>query len=873
MSNYKTYKPPPLSEIIMKHFFPDEGEFTTIGDMEEQFNYIAKDEGVRKAKWWYRKEVYKSVVPLIKNSFYTGGSMFKNYLKIGFRNILRDKANSAINLIGLSIALTLFVLMLIFVNHETSFEDFNPNAKNIYRLNREVTEVTGAKEIYALTSGPMGKTIQETYPEVTRSIRVLSWFNELLLVYDNKFINTEHVVIADPEIFDMMKYKLLKGNPETALKNPNSIVLSESLAYKFFGFEDPMGKLITNKDDVYSVTGIVEDAPKNTHLVYNAFISWPNMDPEKGETSLAWINNWRPQVLFTFLELKPGVNAASLTPKLQHILETYLPSRADVYKFELQRLDEVYLNSSRILYTGNTRTGNSTNVEIFSFAAFLLLLIAAFNYANISAARAFRRSNEIGVRKTLGASKKNITEQFLSESIIITLISSLFAGITALLLLPILEEFIGKELAINYGLAALFLFGGAFIIGIASGGYPALVLSNFGITNILKGSLSVNKSNSFTRRLMIGLQFVISIFLISSVLIVNKQMNFLSNEDLGFNPKQVIVLPVRGTSIQKKIESFENEISKNSNIINTSAISALPGTDLMSFGVFPEGVPTEDGWVISALHVNDYNLTEVLEIEIAKGRYFSKEFPTDSINGIVINETLADKIGWENPIGKKIRIAGEIENGNVIGVIKDFHLKSLHHPFESLLIYYKSPEKRPQGNLTIKVNSKNASSTLSYLEEEWNKFEEKRPFEYYFLDKHFESLYNSEKQARVLLGIFAGTTIFVACLGLIGLISFSIERRRKEIGIRKALGASSSTIIYTLSKEFIYTIVTAAIISIPISYMIMNNWLEEFAYRINLSVLIFGVALIISFLIVGSVIVIKTFKAAKINPVESLRIE
>lgn len=873
MSNNKTYNPPRLSEIIMKRFFPDEGQFTTIGDMEEQFNYIARDEGIRKAKWWYRKEVYKSVVPLIKNSFYTGGSMFKNYFKIGFRNIIRDKANSAINLIGLSIALTLFVLMLIFVNHETSFESFNPNAKNIYRLNREVTEVTGTKETYAITSGPMGKTIEETYPEVARAIKVLPWFDALLLEHENKFINTEHVVLADPEIFDMMKYKLLKGNPETALKNPNSIVLSESLAYKFFEFEDPMGKLITNDGDIYSVTGIVEDAPKNTHLFYDVFLSWPNMDPDKGDASLTWINNWRPQVLFTFLEFIPGVNAAAFAPKLQQILETHLPSRADSYKLQLQRLDEIYLNSSQILYTRTTKTGNSTNVEIFTFAAFLLLLIAAFNYANISAARAFRRSNEIGVRKTLGASKKNIIEQFLSESIIITFISALLAGICALFLLPVLEGFIGKDLSIDYSLAALFLFGGAFIIGIASGGYPALVLSNFRITNILKGSLSVNKSGSFPRRVMIGLQFVISIFLISSVLIVNKQMNFLSNQDLGFNPQQVIVLPVGGTMIQDNIEAFENEIFKNSNIITTSAMSALPGTDLMSFGVFPEGVPTEDGWVISTLHVNDYNLTKALEIEMAKGRYFSKGFPTDSVNGLVINETLADKIGWENPIGKKIRVAGEVENGTVVGVIKDFHLKSLHHPFESIIIYYKSPKKRPLDNLAIKVNSKDASATLSFLEDEWKTFEKKRPFEYYFLDQHFESLYNSEKQARILLGIFAGTTIFVACLGLIGLISFSIERRRKEIGIRKTLGASSSTIIYTLSKEFIYTIVSAAVISIPISYMIMNNWLEDFAYRVNLDVLIFTAALVISFLIVSSVIIFKTYKVTQINPVESLRIE
>lgn len=866
MSIRKKYRPPTVFEWIMQKMFPDKGEYSTVGDLNEQFAYITENTGFRKAKWWYRKEVMKSLIPLFKNTFFSGGFMFKNYFKIGIRNLIRDKTYSFINLFGLVVGLTTFVLIMLYVRNEYSYDKFNTKYNNIYRLNRIFTPISGDGSTMAITSGPMGPELVRKFPEIKTATRVLPWFQDVVFEVNDNSLKISDVVITDPDFFNVFDYKLIKGDPVTALTDPNAIILSEEIASRLFGAEDAMGKIIKDTDgDAYTVTGIIENTPTNSHLVYNVLLPWPINE----NAGMGWLHKWRPQTTFTFLVLDENADVATLNDKIDSIIAEHLPSKVGQYNLYLQPLSEVYLNSSDILYTLNTKQGNESYNMILLIAAILILVIASFNYMNLSSARAIKRAGEISVRKTLGATKNQIVIQFLSESFVLTISAAVVSIVLILGVLQIFDSFIGKKIDSSITELSLFLLGICFITTFITGSYPALLLSKLKTTTILRGSIAIGKSSATPRRVLVGIQFVVSIFLISSTILINKQMNFIFNKDLGYKAEQILVLPASETKIRSKYDAFKTDVLSNPNVVSAAYLNSMPGTTLSSFGIDFDGKPQNEDWLANAIRVGDFNLLETMEIELVSGRYFSEKFPTDSTNAVVINETLARDIGWTNPVGKRLDIGGEVDHGTVIGVVKDFHMKSLHHPVDPIVIHY---TKRGQ-NLAVKLKPHNLQATLNYLEKTWQRYDSKYPFEYYFLDEKFEELYSSETQTMSIFSTFSGLAVFVASLGLLGLISYSVERRTKEIGIRKVLGAKSSNIAYLVSKEFLYIIITASVISIPITFIVMKKWLQDFAYRTSIDMWIFiaagGAVLLISFLVLS----IQAYRAAQTDPAKTLKVE
>jgi len=796
--------------------------------------------------------------------------LFKNYLKITLRNITKGKFYSLINITGLVTGLTAFILIALYVQNQYSYDSFNKKADRIYRVNKINTPSLGTEERHAISSGMMGPAMVKDYPEVEQSIRVLPWFSDLLFKRDNKEFKISDVVFADSNFFNVFDYKLLEGDSRNALVNPMSVILSKKVAKLFFGKDDPVGKIIYDSDKVpFKVTGVIENTPDNSHLRYNILISWSTTVRGDEGWRMLWANNWITQVDYTYLLLKPNANYKELEKKFSSLIKQHLPTKADQYKLYLQPLDDIYLGSSALLFTRGTRQGNGSYVKILLFAAILILLIASFNFMNLTSARALKKAKEVGVRKTFGAQKLQIIKQFLFESLLITTLATLLSVLFVEVLLPVFNNLAGIKLSINYQQLFLFIILLTLVVGIFSGIYPAILLSRFNSIRVLKGVGIKGRNKNISRKIFVGVQFVISAFLITSTIIIFSQMNYVQNKNLGFNPDQVITLETGGTSFSNKLEAFKNELLKNQSIKSATVSNSVPGQNMMSYQILPEGKADNVEYISSTIRVADANFAKTYELELSSGRYFSDKFPTDKTNGIVINRTLADQLEWKNPVGKRLDIKGEVNSGKVIGVVKDFHMNSLHHKIGPIVFYF-SPKAR---TTSIKVKSANISSTINYIKKTWAKFDPEYSFEYKFLDKSFEHLYQSDLKMMNILGIFSGFAIFVACLGLLGLIAYSSERRKKEIGIRKVLGANSRGIILLLSKEYLLIISISTLLSWPATYYLMNNWLKDFAYRIGLNAWMFLLAGIISLVIAFFTMLYQALKVTNSNPVEALRYE
>lgn len=796
--------------------------------------------------------------------------MLKSYIKIAFRNIIKGKLYSFINITGLVVALTSFILIILYVQNQYSYDLFNTKADRIYRLNKINNPNLGVEERHAISSGMMGPTIEKDFPEVEQSVRVLPWFSELLFKYEQKEFKISDVVFTDSNFFNVFDYNLIEGDLKTALVEPMSAVLSENVAKLFFGNNDPLGKIIFDSDnEPYKVTGLIENTPQNSHLKYSILLSWSTTTRGTEGWRMQWANNWLTQVDYTYLLLKPNTNYEGLGNKLQNIIKDHLPQKEDQYHLYLQPLKDIYLDSSDLLYTRGTKLGNASYVKILFFAAILILLIACFNFMNLTSARALKKRKEVGVRKTFGAQRNQIIKQFLVESILITFLAIILSVLLLEIMLPIFNNFTDLNLSVDYARLLIIIALLTMIVGVMSGIYPALFLSRFDSIDVIKGVEVTKRGKNIPRKISVGIQFVISTFLIASTVIIFNQMGYVQNKNLGFNLDQIIVLQTSGTKISKNVQAFKNELLKNSDIKSVCISNTVPGKSMIGYGLLPEGKPENVDYTSGTIRVADDNFIKTYDMNIIKGRYFSKDFLTDKNIGVVINQTLAKELGWKDPIGKKLSVKGEVDNGVVLGVVKDFHMNSLHHKIEPALIYF-SPKAHMA---SIKVRAADISSTLSFIHKTWKKFDQEYPFDYEFLNKSFAELYDSDIEMMNIFSVFSGIAIFVACLGLFGLITYSSERRKKEIGIRKVLGANTGGIIILLSKEFLIIITTATLISWPATYYLMNNWLQDFAYRINLNFWMFFLAGIVSLTIAFLTMLYQSLKVANSNPVKALRYE
>lgn len=799
--------------------------------------------------------------------------MFRTFLRSIWRTISRHKAHSFINIFGLALGLTCCILILLFVQTEVSFDRFHHNADRLYRLIKLVTPQTGGTEIHSISSGQMGPAMVRDFPEVEQCTRLLPWFDDILMTHDETTLKIPDVVFADSTFFSTFDFKLVYGDPRTALTRPLSIVLSEQTARKFFGDRIPIGESIVGfRDEVYTITGIIADAPANSHLRYNALISWSSTVAGVGPLEMPWLNNWLTQVAYTYVLLRPGTDAAALQQKLPDFMLRHFAEKANQYKLLLQPLTGIYLKSGHMLFTRGLRLGNIDYVYVFSAIAVLILLIACINFMNLATARATRRAKEVGVRKVLGADRRRLAYQFLGESAVFSLLAMILAALAVEVLLPAFNSFTGKELQFD-PTSNLTLLGGIFFltifVGFIAGMYPALVLSRFQPVRALKGVWTGAPQAVLPRKILVTAQFAIAVALIAGTFVIYQQMVFTQKKNLGFKKEQIVVLPIGDTEIAVKFAAFKNELLQYPHIVSATGCNSVPGQGMMSFGLHPEGKPETEDWTAASIRIDDFDLLKTYGMSMADGRYFSPHFATDTTNGIVINESLARSLGWKQPIGKTMDVPGEVEHGRVIGVIKDFHMKSFHYPIEPLFLYY-APR---HGNLSVRITTEDVPATIEFIRDAWRRFDSRYPFEYFFLDEQFDQLYASDQRLMETFTLFSILAIVVSGLGLLGLTSYATEQRVKEIGIRKVLGATVPGIVVLISRDFVKLVLIASVVAGPVAWLAMNRWLEDFAYRTEIGWWVFAlagcVALVIALLTIGA----QAIRAARANPVKALRYE
>jgi putative ABC transport system permease protein len=807
--------------------------------------------------------------------------MLRNYFKIAYRNLVKYKFISFINLFGLTIGLTCCLLILSYILNELSYDRYNKNADNIYRITRSFNNQDGVVSLTLSTvSPPFGHYLPTDFPEIQKMTRLLD--NGITpLRYKEKLFNEKDVFFADENLFDVFTVKVLKGNPQTALRDPFSIMLTEETARKYFGDEDPMDKTIRYNNQLeIKVTGIYKAFPHNAHLHPGMLVSFNTLRDSTiyGEKRLR--TNWGNNSFFTYIMLPPNYNPKNMVARFPAFLDKrmagqeYVGKQASKFtKLDLQKLTDIHLYSHTD-YEAEPN-GDMSRVYIFSAIALFILLIASINYMNLSTARSVLRAREIGIRKVIGADKKGLIIQFISESVLITWVSILLAAGLLYFAMGWLNKAAGLHLTIGILMKwqiLLPLLAAPFLIGIISGIYPAVFISSFQPVKTLKGLYKTGSGSMSFRKALVVTQFAISIILIITTAIVFQQLNYLQRKSLGFNRAHIVVIPYN-TALNERYASFRDELLRSPEMKNLTRTSRIPtGRLLDNMGA---SVLSGDSLVPTTTDIKfvsvDYDFIPTYEIQMAAGRNFSRDFGTDS-SSFIINESAVKALGWKSAqyaIGRDFKYGGT--RGHIVGVIKDFHFESMHQSIVPIILLI-SPISNPYfNNLTVKFSGTNTGKSLATLENAWKKYLPEVPYEFTFLDENFDKLYEAEQRQGNIFTAFACIAIFIACLGLFGLSAFTISQRVKEIGVRKVLGADISGIVALLSKDFLKLVLVAALIAFPIAWFAMHNWLKDFAYRVGISWWIFVLAGLAALAIALITVSFQAIKAAIANPVKSLR--
>lgn len=807
--------------------------------------------------------------------------MFKNYFKSAVRNIAKHKGYSFINITGLAIGMACCLLILMFVTDELSYDNYNENADRIYRAAGSI-RFGGRDFNLATCPAPMAKTLINDYPEVIDAVRFRDRGSFIIKYGDNSFKETKFI-FSDNSLFHVFTIPLLEGNPKSALKNPYTLVLSRKTAEKYFGKENPIGKIVKvdNKKD-YKVTGVFDKIPANSHFHFDVIASLESLEESREEI---WLNNnFNTYLLLakhaspTSLEAKfPGLIKKYMAPQVKQFtgqsMEKLVASGSVRVEFNLQPLRDIHLHSD--LRAELEPNSDIKYIYIFSAIAFFILVIASINFMNLSTARSAGRAKEVGMRKVLGSIRRQLIGQFLTESLILSMISMLIALVLVNLALPFFNNLSGKELTIsdNYNLPMLLsIFMITLLTGILAGCYPAFFISAFQPLNVLKGNLKTGLKSGILRSALVVFQFAASIILIIGTLLVMSQLDFIRTKKLGFDKEQVLILH-DAYLLDKQAESFKNEMLKNPQIKQATISGYLPvPSNRNSSGVFPEGKYNDKTTTAIQIWRVDYDYIKTLGMKIVDGRDFSREYSTDT-SAAVINQRTAEQFGWDKPLGKRLsrfkNNKGDMEHYTIIGMVENFHFDSLRNNIGPLMMYLGDSKDL----ISFRIDTADIAGTIDLLKDKWNQFLPGQPFEYSFLDERFNNVYRAEQRIGEIFGTFAFLAILVGCLGLFGLAAFVAEQRTKEIGIRKVLGASVSSIIGLLSKEFIILVGIANIIAWPVAYFIMDKWLEDFAYRVSLGIWPFlaagAAALTIAMLTTGY----QSVKAALADPVKSIKYE
>jgi putative ABC transport system permease protein len=792
--------------------------------------------------------------------------MLWNYLKVTWRNIRRYKGYSFINIVGLAVGLTSCILILLWVQDELSYDRFHTSADDLYRIVAEWRKTEPATHYWPVCA-PLAPALKEEFPEIIRATRFTRLRRGQLVKFGDKNFTEAQICLTDPDFFEMFTFPLIQGDVQTALSNPDSFVLTEEMAAKYFGTENPLGKTLNiNNEYDFTVTGVIKNIPHNSHLQFDFLASFVRI--EDFERAWAVLDNWTLSGFATYVQLDKNASRVELTDKIANYLQKHVQESKDI--IYLQSLKDVHLFSSHIQF-GMEGQGDIRYVYIFSIVAFFILVIASINFMNLATARSSNRVKEVGLRKVVGAKRAQLIRQFFCESVVMAFCSLILAVVLVELFLPVFINLSGKQLSLDFTshiniLSAIVLL--TLITGFLSGSYPALFLSSLRPVKILKGISKTEGQGYLFRRILVVSQFSLSILLIICTVVVSHQVGFMRNKKLGFDKEQVAYFPIRDELVQR-YESLKSELLKNTGIKNVAVSSNLPtsGVILTTDKVTWEGKNPEEVVVLEVTSAG-YDFTETFNMEMVKGRSFSKEFSSDEEEAIVINETAEKIIGIEDPAGKQL-VFGE-SAVTIIGVVKDYHFKSLHSEIEPLVLAIVPSLYR---YVFVKLDAADIPNTLINIESTWKSFFPDTPFEFHFLDEAYEKLYRSEQQMGTLFNSFTILAVFISCLGLFGLASFMAEKRTKEIGIRKVLGASVIGIVALLNKQFAKWVLIANVIAWPVAYYAMSRWLQGFAYRINLGIWIFALAAAIALGIAVVTVSYQSIKAALANPADSLRYE
>lgn len=833
--------------------------------------------------------------------------MFLNYFRIAFRNIIKDKISSVINIAGLAVGIACFMTLSLFILDEMSFDRFYKNSDRIYRVYIKML-LNGKEDNNSKTPGLLGPTLAQQFPEVQNFTRV-GYFGQYLFRYNDKVFTEGNIYGVDSSFFDVFSLDFIYGDSKTALIKPNTLVITESAAKRYFGDENPVGKtLIVEKayaadylnqvenyhdnSEGFLITGLIKDFPSNSHFSTEFLTSISTY-----EINRYWLDLWYS----TYVVLNEGTNPDDFEQKLTKVVEDNIGPLAESiagisleeflatgnkYEYRLQPLNSIYLRSSRDYGIDmNTewaqiKSSDITYTYIFSAVALFILLIAIINFMNLATARSERRAKEVGIRKTLGSNKLNLILQFISEAIMMSGLSVLIALALLEIILPSFNNLTGKELKLEhfssfYIIPIIICF--ILFVGILAGSYPAFYLSSFQPVDVLKNVRKGNRK-SRSRSALVIFQFAVSITLLIGTIIIKNQLDYIQNKNLGFNKEHLFSI-MNANVLGSHTETFKQELLKNANILSATNSSQMFRAGIPGSGYLFNKKTGTDPIILQYVEA-DYDFLETYQIKLKEGRFFSKEFSTDT-SAVLINESAAKLFreslhsGDNNPVGKElIRIGREnwAKTFNIIGIIKDFNYESLHRQIRPLVIHL-YPEDQPANVFTVRIASADMKNTLAYIEETWRKFVSDEGMWSRFVDENIARLYRAEENTSIVATVFSSLAIFIACLGLFGLATFVTEQRTKEIGIRKVLGASITEIVMLLSKEFAVWVLVANLIAWPVAYYVMQNWLQNFAFRIDLSFYVFIISGVAALLIALLTISLHAVKAASTNPVDSLRNE
>lgn len=810
--------------------------------------------------------------------------MLRNYLKIAWRNLVRNKAFSAINIIGLATGLACFILITLYVTDELGFDRFNEKANHIYRVDSDI-KIGGSSLKLAVMSDPMGATLKRDYPEVEAYTRFFAYYSRLVKK-GNSFISEDNVVHADSTLFDVFTIPFLQGEPKHALTEPQSVVITESAAKKYFGTPDAAGKSIEIKEGenhIFKVTGVIKDFPKSASFHFDFIMSMHNVDYQFGN----YLSNNFP----TFIVLRPGTDYKKFEKNFTQVINKYVLPQAKEF-MQINSMDEfekggnkleIFLTPLTSIHLHSDKMGefgaNSSiqYVYIFAAVALFVLLIACINFMNLSTARSANRSREVGIRKVLGSERKSLIRQFLVESIITVFIALVFAIIIAALVIPLFNDISAKQLTISSlltGKIGIVLLLIPFVVGALAGSYPAFYMSAFKPIAVLKGKLNTGFHKSTSRSILVVFQFAVSVILIIGTIIIYKQLNYIQTTKLGFNRDQVLVVNTTNAGGDEAARAFKNDILQLSGVKSGTIAGFLPvANSARSDNTFSTATVMDSHNALNMQNWRvDYDYLQTLGMELVKGRNFSKDFGSDS-SAIIINETAQSLTGFKDAVGKTIYGSDGPDNKlvphTIIGVVKNFHYESLRSNVGPLCLRLGNSNWQ----MAFKVSTNKIAPLLSQVERKYKAIFPGMPFSYQFLDDSFDQMYRAEQRAGKVALIFAVLTIMIACLGLFGLATYMAEQRTKEIGVRKVLGASVNSIIRMLSKDFLRLVLIASIVAFPVAWFLMHRWLQDFAFRIDISPWIFIAAGLLTAFIALFTTTFQAIKAAIANPIKSLRTE